>query len=150
MKKNIGRIFRKHNIIEYKSPDDYISISDYYLVYAYACLYKADESKENQILFEDITITFVSHSFPRNLMNHLKNLHKYDVQLIENGIYYIEEDILPIQLIVTKDLTDEQNLWLHNLTNDIHDLDVINTLISEYDNLYITHLFKHIYNIFQT
>ena len=33
----------------------------------------------------------------------------------------------------TKDLTDEQNLWLHNLTNDIQDLDVINTLIKEYD-----------------
>ena len=41
--------------------------------------------------------------------------------------------LLPIQFIVTKDLTDEQNLWLHNLTNDIQDLDVINTLIEEYD-----------------
>ena len=35
IQKNIGRIFRKHNIIEYKSPDDYISIRDYYLVYGY-------------------------------------------------------------------------------------------------------------------
>ena len=28
--KNIGRIFRKYNIIEYKSPTDYISINDFY------------------------------------------------------------------------------------------------------------------------
>ena len=29
VKKNIGRIFRKYNIIEYKSPDDYLSIDDF-------------------------------------------------------------------------------------------------------------------------
>ena len=37
-----------------------------------------------------------------------------------------------IQLLVTKDLADEENLWLHNLTNDIRDKDVMNTLILEY------------------
>lgn len=34
VKKNIGRIFRKYNIIEYKAPDDYLSINDFYKVYA--------------------------------------------------------------------------------------------------------------------
>lgn len=29
LKKNIGKIFRKHNIIEYKSPKDYLSINDF-------------------------------------------------------------------------------------------------------------------------
>ena len=29
IRKNIGRIFRKHNIIEYKSPEDYLSINDF-------------------------------------------------------------------------------------------------------------------------
>ena len=33
IRKNIGRIFRKHNIIEYKSPADYLSIDDFYKVY---------------------------------------------------------------------------------------------------------------------
>ena len=41
--------------------------------------------------------------------------------------------MLPIQLLVTKELTDEQNLWLHNLANDIHDSTVVNHLVSEYD-----------------
>ena len=27
--KNIGRIFRKHNIIEYKGPTDYLSVDDF-------------------------------------------------------------------------------------------------------------------------
>ena len=29
VKKNIGRIFRKYNLIEYKSPEDYLSINDF-------------------------------------------------------------------------------------------------------------------------
>ena len=96
-------------------------------------LYKADETGKNKIAINDITITFVSRTFPRKLAKHLKEIHNYDIQYIENGIYYIKGDFFPIQFIVTKDLTNEQNLWLHNLTNDIHNSDVVDTLISEYD-----------------
>lgn len=32
IQKNIGRIFRKYNIVEYKSPPDYLSIDDFYIV----------------------------------------------------------------------------------------------------------------------
>jgi hypothetical protein len=39
IRKNIARIFREHNIIEYKSPDDYISRSDFQKTQAYAWLY---------------------------------------------------------------------------------------------------------------
>lgn len=42
IKKNIGRIFRTYNIVEYKSPDDSLSIDDFYKVYGYACFYKSD------------------------------------------------------------------------------------------------------------
>lgn len=41
IRKNIGKIFREHNIIEYKSPEDYLSINDFYKVYGYACFYQA-------------------------------------------------------------------------------------------------------------
>ena len=30
IRKNIGRIFRQHNIIEYKSPEDHLNIDDFY------------------------------------------------------------------------------------------------------------------------
>lgn len=147
IEKNIGKIFRQHNIIEYKSPSDYISVNDYYLVYGYACLYKSDESKEVKISIEDITITLISHSYPRTLIKHLNDVHHYDVQQIENGIYYIEGDFFPIQLLVTKDLTDNQNLWLHNLTNDIQDPSVIDTLISEYEKNHKNPHYKSIMDI---
>ena len=48
LRTNIGRIFRKYNIIEYKSPNDYLSIDDFYKVYGYACFYKADTGRHQQ------------------------------------------------------------------------------------------------------
>ena len=55
IEKNIGRIFREHNIVEFKSETDYVSINDYYKIYAYACFYKAF----NNIGLDRVTITFV-------------------------------------------------------------------------------------------
>ena len=57
IQKNIGRIFRTHNIIEYKSPNDYLSVDDFYKVYGYACFYKADTPREGTIPPEEITIS---------------------------------------------------------------------------------------------
>lgn len=42
IKKSIAKLFRNHNIIEYKAPDDYLSINDFYKVYGYACIYQSD------------------------------------------------------------------------------------------------------------
>lgn len=39
IRKNIGRIFRKHNIVEYKSPTDYLSIDDFYKVYGLSLIH---------------------------------------------------------------------------------------------------------------
>ena len=47
--KNIGKIFRKYNIIEYKSPSDSLSVDDFYKVYGYTNFYKADTGKVNEI-----------------------------------------------------------------------------------------------------
>ena len=60
LKKNIGRIFRRHNIVEYKSPKDYLGINDFYKVYAYACHYLAMSKQVKDISADELTITFVS------------------------------------------------------------------------------------------
>jgi hypothetical protein len=38
IRKNIAAVFRQENLLEYKSPDDYLSVDDFYKVYGYACL----------------------------------------------------------------------------------------------------------------
>ena len=70
--KNIGRIFRKYNIIEYKSPTDYMSINDFYKVCGYAFFYKSDTVREDEIPVDQITISLVSRSYPRKLIQHLQ------------------------------------------------------------------------------
>jgi hypothetical protein len=65
---DIAAIFRKINIVEDKSPDDYVSIKDFYLVYGYACLYLA----LNDVDINDMTLTFVESRYPRELFEHLQ------------------------------------------------------------------------------
>lgn len=147
IEKNIGRIFRKHNIIEYKSPTDKLNVDDFYHVYGYACLYKSDTNNIDEISAEDITLTYVCSHYPRELIKHLIKVRKYDIQLVEKGIYYIKGDFFPIQLLLTQNLTNEQNLWLHNLTNNNQDSVVITTLLNEYEKHQDENLYKSVMNI---
>lgn len=132
VKKNIGKIFRKHNIIEYKSPEDSLSIDDFYKIYGYACFYKADVPYVNSISIKELTITFVSEKYPRKMIQHLKNIKKYKVSLSEAGIYYVEGDIIPIQIIITRELSEPENLWLRSLTNKLKGTEKAQELIKDY------------------
>ena len=119
LKKNIGQIFREHNIVEYKSPTDYLSIDDYYKVYAYTCLYKADTGKTDEIKIDSVTMTLVSTHYPRKLIKHLKKRKNLQILKQSNGIYYITGEIFPVQILVTKKLNKEENFWLRSMTNDL-------------------------------
>lgn len=132
IKKNIGRIFRKHNIIEYKSPTDYLSVDDFYKIYGYTCFYKADSAVVNKIKLEDLTITLVCHSYPKMLLWHLEEERGYTIKKAEPGIYSIIGDVLPIQLILTRELSDKENLWLKSLTNDLPERKQAKMLVNEY------------------
>ena len=46
---DIAKIFRKYNLMEYKSPEDGLSIDDFYKVLGYACLYKGTADRVNKI-----------------------------------------------------------------------------------------------------
>lgn len=132
IRKNIGRIFRTHNVIEYKSPKDYLSVDDFYKVYGYACFYKSDTSNIDSIPIEELTITFVSKSYPRKLIRHLREVRKYQICKTQKGIYYVNGDKIPIQILVTSQLDPSENLWLRSLTNDLHERQMARKLIDEY------------------
>lgn len=144
---NVGRFFRKHNIVEYKSPRDYLSIDDFYKVYGYACFYKADAENTNEIRIEDLTITFVCHNMPKRLMQHWKQERNYEVSFEEAGIYYIRGDAIPIQLIVTAELSGEKNFWLRNLTHDLKETAMAKRLIAEYEKHKESGLYKAVMDI---
>ena len=150
IKKNIGRIFRKHNIIEYKSPDDYLSIDDFYKVYGYACFYKYDTSKTDAIKVTDLTITFVCEGYPQKLIRHLERTEKYKISKYENGIYYVSGDIIPIQIIVKKRLSKTENLWLTSLTNSLREKETAQRLLSIYNKNRTNPLYRSVMNTIVT
>mgnify|MGYP000224656369 FL=1 len=138
IRKNIGRIFRTHNIVEYKSPKDYLSVDDFY---------KADTAQADSIAIHDITITFVCHRYPRSLMRHLTEERGYEIHREEDGIYYITGDNIPIQLILTKELSEEQNLWLKSLTNELEETETAKHLIEQYGKHKGNNLYKSVMDL---
>jgi hypothetical protein len=114
--KNIARIFKTHNIWEFKSPGDSFSIKDFFKVYAYAALYAALTPEAD---LADITLSFVGTRYPRKLIKYLTGVRKYRVEEVERGIYQVRGDYLPIQLIETKKLSRSSNQWLKELARDL-------------------------------
>jgi len=114
--KNIARIFRTDNLLEYKSPDDYLSINDYLKVYAYANLYAAVTPGVD---LADITLTFVENRRPRKLIRYLTGTRGYTAEETSPGIYLVSGDYLPIQIIESGKLSERENLWLRSLAKDL-------------------------------
>jgi hypothetical protein len=62
---------------------------------------------------------FVEHRHPRELISYLTGERNYGVKETSPGISTVSGDYLPIQIIETKRLSAEENLWLKSLTNDL-------------------------------
>lgn len=133
VKKTFGHIFRQHNIIEYKSPEDYLSINDFYKVYGYTCFYQSDTEKVCEIHPEELTITFVSYYYPRKMIEHLQKERNQEVRRYAQGIYHLEGDQIPIQVVVTKELSEQDYYWLQNLRTDLEGREEINELVRRYE-----------------
>lgn len=133
IRKSIGRIFRGHNIVEYKSPGDYLSVNDFYKVYGYACVYQSNTDGVKEIAPEELTITFVCSRYPREMLRHLELTRGMRVEEQGNGVYYLKGDPIPIQLLITPKLTEEENYWLQNLRTDLKAGPEIRALMSNYE-----------------
>jgi hypothetical protein len=126
IEKNIGKIFRKHNILEFKSELDSFSCWDYNKILGYAFLYSSFE----QIPLSDITISVSLTMYPRELIKHLESERGFKVQTAEPGIHYIRGDIVPIQILESKELPPKSNVFLHSLRSNLTAVDMRDTLNS--------------------
>ena len=131
--KNIGKIFKDHNIFEYKSEKDYLSIWDYSKVIGYAMLYSAFE----EISIDDITISFVVTPKPVKLFDHLENDRGFEIEEVNPGIYYVKGDTFAVQIIESKKLTAEENVFLKNLRSSLtqKDMQEVFEAYRKYDSL---------------
>lgn len=71
---DIARIFRKYNVIEYKSPGDSLTIDDFYKTLGYACLYKGTAREVDAIPAEELTVSLFRESYPQTLIDSLKKI----------------------------------------------------------------------------
>ena len=114
----IGKIFRGHNIFEYKSPKDTLNIDAYFKVLSYACLYKADAPAVDGIKSEDITLSLVHEGMPVKL---IRWFEENDCVVNEHfpGIYYVSGSkvLFPLQIIISSRLGDKEHQWLKSLTS---------------------------------
>ena len=128
IRKNIGRIFRRYNVIEYKSPEDYIGINDFYKVFAYAYLYKS----QRNIGIGEMTITLACSRYPKKLLQYLQKEKDLEITKTEEGIYYIKGWDIPVQLILLHQLSREKNLWLRSIGGRLSGWQEAEELIQEY------------------
>lgn len=124
IEKNIGRIFKEHNIFEYKSESDSFSIWDYNKILGYGFLYSSFE----RIPMSDITLSIALTIYPRELIKFLENERGLKVRDLGDGIYHIDGDIIPVQILESKKLSPDSNLFLRNLRSNLSAKDMLDTL----------------------
>ena len=120
IKNEIGKIFRKHNIFEYKSPMDELNIDTFYKAVAYACLYKVLPNHVNEILAEEITITLIRDRKPVKLLGELEK-SGYGYKKEAAGIYYVNGAMFPVQIIVSSELDVDMHVQLKALTDRLEE-----------------------------
>jgi hypothetical protein len=73
----------------------------------------------NKVDARDIPITFVEDRFPRKLFDFLRDALGFRVTEKRAGIYHVEGDMMPVQVINRKRLDAESNLWIKSLGDDL-------------------------------
>ncbi len=115
----IGALFKGHNILEYKSPEDHLDIDTFYKSMAYACLYKSYGKEVNEIRADDVTVSIIREKKPTGLFSYFRE-QNYSVTSPYKGIYYIEGKIMfPTQIVVTKELEEGHHKWLKALSGQL-------------------------------
>ncbi len=120
----IGRIFKKFNVLEYKSPDDGMTIDDYFKTVGYACLYKGLGETVNAVPAEELTVSLFRETYPREMMEGLEKLGAVIEEKFP-GIYYVR-GIGPFntQVVVTGQLSRESHSSLRVLSKNVQEEDV--------------------------
>jgi hypothetical protein len=113
LKKNFARIFRRCNIIEYKSPLDSVSVQDYHRTHGYARVY----ASLKKVSIDDLSATIVTTRHPRSLLAFLRK--RFKVCQEQPGIYVVEGEVYPTQIVVVTELSGEENKWLASLRKDL-------------------------------
>lgn len=127
LKNEIGHIMRKHNVLEYKGPDDELSIDTLYKVIGYACLYKGYGKKVNEIPAKELTVSLFREAYPRKLFEELEG-EGCRIERNYPGVYYVFGMQFPVQVVVTGQLEREAHSSLRVLSDQV-DIEDVRTFL---------------------
>ena len=119
----IGKLFRKYNIIEYKSPKDGLTIDDFFKTVGYAYIYKGLGDTVNQIPINELTVSLVREEKPQKLFKDLATCN-CKIEKVMNGIYYVYGLLISAQIIVTGELDAREHSSLRVLSSNVREEDV--------------------------
>ena len=108
-------------------------MNDFYKVYGYACIYQSNTDRIKEINPEDLTLTFVCSHYPRELLKHLESARGIHAEYQGGGIYYLRGDSIPMQLLITPRMSDEENYWIQSMRTDLQAGEEIRKLMREYE-----------------
>ena len=125
-KNDMCHIFRVHNILEYKSPEDELSIDVFAKAMAYAYLYKSLGEPVDAIPLTELTVTIYRHNYPRELF---RKLIEAGMQVSRKaaGIYYVRgTSVFPVQIIVGRELEPKEYAMFRVLAPEASRQDLTN------------------------
>jgi len=129
----IGQFFRGHNILDYKSPDDALSINDFYKSQGYACIYKGIGNAD-EINGTELTVSIFRHTYPREMFAALAREGRGTTSP-HPGIYHVTGPLtIPAQVVVTSQLPEGEYEALKVLTRNANEADIIKFLENNRDN----------------
>ena len=106
MKDVVRSFYRKHNVIEYKSPVESLTRGAFWNTQAYALRYMICGKEE--ILLDEMTVTMFCHRFPEKMIRKLER-EGYEVVQVYPGILYVEGKLsIPAQVIIIPRLEGEE------------------------------------------
>jgi hypothetical protein len=111
--KNIGKIFRRDNIVEYKSPRARFTESDFCRTLGYGYIYAAN----NKLPITDLSLTIVGTGEPRKVLRHLREIYGWTTQAVGAGIEVVvgAKMPFPIQFIDSEKLPETENVFIRDL-----------------------------------
>ncbi|MCQ2373797.1 MAG: hypothetical protein MJ050_06935 [Phascolarctobacterium sp.] len=116
---NIARIFRRVNVIEYKSPKDELTYVQFFKTLSYASLYIGNNLAVD-VLPKDVTMSIFRDTYPKALFEYLR-ANAYEIIQYRPGIYYVKGNIpFPTQIVVTSRLGNMEHLALKMLTKKLN------------------------------
>ena len=141
MRSSLGKLLKKHTIIEYKGATDYLSLEDLFKGQAYASLYissgTGDSSPESQKDYafseaslsaparpglavppEEMLLMFVCYPYPRKVMQFLQRT-SVRIEKTTPGIYRFRLWCIDAAIIVQSRLDSAEYLWMKNLSSNV-------------------------------